>query len=133
MGQIGNKVESVKTCYSARPYPFLQLASGQKDDVNGFSSFSDICFMLVYIFQVILRVNCLTNLHVCIDAREKITTLLFGINLYCSNQIFITIRIYQADMRALWFFCSRLAHVSSSAVFLTTPPGGSTVARCEPT
>jgi hypothetical protein len=33
--------------YSARPHPFLLQASGQnfKDDVNGFPSSSDICFM----------------------------------------------------------------------------------------
>jgi hypothetical protein len=32
--------------YSARPLRFLQQASGQiKDDVNGFSSSSEICFM----------------------------------------------------------------------------------------
>ncbi len=33
--------------YSARPRPFLQQTSGQmfKDDVNGLSSFSDICCM----------------------------------------------------------------------------------------
>ncbi len=75
MGQIGNKVESGETCNSACPYPFLQRVSGQKDDVNGVSSFSDICFMLVYIFHVILRVNCLKNL--CIDAREENNTIGF--------------------------------------------------------
>ncbi len=32
--------------YSACPHPFLQQAFGQKDDVDGFSSTSDICFML---------------------------------------------------------------------------------------
>ncbi len=34
--------------YSTHPHPFLQQASGQvfKDDVNGFSSTSDICFMI---------------------------------------------------------------------------------------
>jgi hypothetical protein len=62
MVQLGNRVGSGETCDSARPSPFLQQDSGQKDDVNGFSSFSEFCFMLVYIFHVILRVNCLINL-----------------------------------------------------------------------
>jgi hypothetical protein len=36
--------------HSLSPHPFLQQASGQmyKDDVNGFSSQMDICFMDIY-------------------------------------------------------------------------------------
>jgi hypothetical protein len=39
------------------PYPFLQQASGRifkKDDVNGFSSISDICFMEVGGVRVVI-------------------------------------------------------------------------------
>jgi hypothetical protein len=32
--------------YSACPHPFLQQASGHIDDVNGFTSTAEICFML---------------------------------------------------------------------------------------
>ncbi len=46
-GGLVARGESVR--YSARPHPFLQQASGQifKDDIDGFSSISDICFMVI--------------------------------------------------------------------------------------
>ncbi len=47
--QLGKRVMVEKgRCYSSRPHLCLQQASGYiiKDDVNGFSSTSDICFMV---------------------------------------------------------------------------------------
>jgi hypothetical protein len=50
--QLGNRMVVVRgegvTSPSAHPHPFLQQASGQifKDDVNGFSSISDISYMV---------------------------------------------------------------------------------------
>jgi hypothetical protein len=43
--------------YSARPHPFLQQASGQifKDDVNGFSSTSHMCFIVSMHISCILK------------------------------------------------------------------------------
>jgi hypothetical protein len=51
--QMGNRMVvrgvGVTPGYSARSQPFLQQASGQvyKDDVTGFSSFLNICFMVI--------------------------------------------------------------------------------------
>jgi hypothetical protein len=41
--------------YSARPQPFLEQVSGHiyiKDDVNGFSSTSDICFIVPTVLEL---------------------------------------------------------------------------------
>jgi hypothetical protein len=47
--QLEKRLCVKERCYSGRPNLFLQQASGQivKDDVNGFSSTSDIYFMLL--------------------------------------------------------------------------------------
>ncbi len=52
--QLGNSCEEGWR-YFVRPHPILQQASGQKDDVNGVSSTSDIFFMIGTMYEYSIK------------------------------------------------------------------------------
>jgi hypothetical protein len=53
--QLGNRVAVRGKAFLHPPHPFLQQASGEifEDDVNGFSSTADICFMVYCVSGII--------------------------------------------------------------------------------